>query len=92
MLCSYYLGECRQPGHRDASRMGAAGQVPKRVRLGVKRVGCVEEEVLAWLKERLDRRDRAQRHSRKGGGGATAPPHYTGPPSYRQSAKWHTEF
>lgn len=37
----------------------AAGQCPKRVRLGMSRVGCVEEEILAWLKERLDRRERA---------------------------------
>jgi prophage regulatory protein len=86
MLPSYHPGECRQPGHRDASHMGviemrilskrqvrelvlyspqhiarleAAGQFPKRVRLGASRVGWVEEEVLDWLKERLDRRDRA---------------------------------
>ncbi|WP_436011501.1 helix-turn-helix transcriptional regulator [Rhizobium sp. LjRoot254] len=41
------------------ARLEAAGQFPKRVRLGVNRVGWVEEEVLAWLKERLDRRESA---------------------------------
>ena len=39
------------------ARLEAAGQFPKRVRLGTNRVGWVEEEVLAWLQERIDARD-----------------------------------
>ena len=35
------------------ARLEAAGQFPKRVRLGVNRVGWIEEEVLAWLDERI---------------------------------------
>ena len=42
------------------SRLEAAGQFPKRVQLGVNRVGWVEEEVMAWLQDRIDARD--QRH------------------------------
>ena len=41
----------------------AAGQFPKRVRLGVNRVGWVEDEVLDWLQKRIDRRDLPARHS-----------------------------
>lgn len=39
------------------TRLEAAGQFPKRVKLGANRVGWVEEEVLAWLQERIDARD-----------------------------------
>lgn len=39
------------------ARLEAAGQFPKRVRLGPGRVGWVEEEVQAWLQERVSRRD-----------------------------------
>ena len=39
------------------ARLEAAGQFPKRVQLGVNRVGWVEEEVLAWLQERIEARD-----------------------------------
>ncbi|MHA7773881.1 helix-turn-helix transcriptional regulator [Roseibium sp. M-1] len=39
------------------ARLEAAGQFPKRVTLGPNRVGWVEQEVLDWLQERLDRRD-----------------------------------
>jgi prophage regulatory protein len=41
------------------ARLEAAGQFPKRVRLGPGRVGWVEEEVQAWLQERVSRRDAA---------------------------------
>jgi prophage regulatory protein len=41
----------------------AAGQFPKRVRLGANRVGWVESEVLDWLQERIDRREDPDRHS-----------------------------
>jgi len=39
------------------ARMEAAGQFPKRVRLGNNRVGWVEAEVLEWLQARIDARD-----------------------------------
>ncbi len=39
------------------ARLEAAGQFPKRVKLGQCRVGWVEQEVLDWLQDRLDRRD-----------------------------------
>jgi prophage regulatory protein len=45
------------------ARLEAAGQFPKRVRLGANRVGWVESEVLDWLQERIDRREKPDRHS-----------------------------
>ena len=45
------------------ARLEKAGQFPKRVQLGPSRVGWVEEEVLEWLRERLERRDKPVRHS-----------------------------
>jgi len=39
------------------ARLEKAGQFPKRVRLGQNRVGWVEEEILDWLHERLERRE-----------------------------------
>lgn len=46
------------------ARLEAAGQFPKRVRLGQNRVGWVEDEVLDWLRERIDRREEVPaRHS-----------------------------
>jgi len=38
------------------ARLEAAGEFPKRVRLGSNRVGWVEDEVLQWLQERIDTR------------------------------------
>ena len=48
---------------QHVARLEAAGQFPKRVQLGVNRVGWVENEVLDWLQERLDRREEPDRHS-----------------------------
>ena len=45
------------------ARLEAAGQFPKRVRLGANRVGWIESEVLDWLQERIDRRENPDRHS-----------------------------
>ena len=45
------------------ARLEKAGQFPKRVQLGPSRVGWVEDEVLEWLRERLERRDEPVRHS-----------------------------
>jgi prophage regulatory protein len=39
------------------ARLEAAGQFPKRVRLGQGRVGWVEDEVEDWLRERVAQRD-----------------------------------
>ena len=39
------------------ARLEAAGHFPKRVKLGVNRVGWLEEEVLDWLQSRIDERD-----------------------------------
>lgn len=43
------------PAHID--RLEKAGRFPKRVQLGPGRVGWVESEVLAWLTERIEKRD-----------------------------------
>jgi prophage regulatory protein len=40
------------------ARLEKAGQFPKRVQLGQNRVGWVEAEVLEWLRERIEARDR----------------------------------
>jgi prophage regulatory protein len=40
------------------SRLEAAGRFPKRVQLGPSRVGWVEGEVLTWLQQRIDARDK----------------------------------
>jgi prophage regulatory protein len=39
------------------ARLEAAGQFPKRVRLGACRVAWVSEEVQAWIDERVATRD-----------------------------------
>ena len=44
------------PAHID--RLEKAGLFPKRVQLGPCRVGWVESEVLAWIEERIIKRDR----------------------------------
>jgi prophage regulatory protein len=44
---------------QHVARLEKAGAFPKRVNLGLNRVGWVEEEVLNWLQERLDRRESA---------------------------------
>ncbi len=41
------------------ARLEAAGQVPKRVRLGACRVAWVAEEVQGWIDERVALRDAA---------------------------------
>lgn len=39
------------------ARLEKAGKFPRRLNLGPNRVGWVEDEVLDWLKERLDSRE-----------------------------------
>jgi prophage regulatory protein len=41
------------------ARLEAAGQFPKRIRLGACRVAWVSEEVQAWIDERVASRDTA---------------------------------
>lgn len=45
------------------ARLEKAGKFPQRVRIGPNRVGWVEDEVLDWLRERMDDRDVPTRHS-----------------------------
>jgi len=40
------------------ARLEAAGQFPKRVQLGANRVGWIEDEVLDWLQQKIDRREK----------------------------------
>ena len=42
---------------QHVARLEKAGAFPKRIQLGPNRVGWVEDEVLAWLQTRLDRRE-----------------------------------
>jgi prophage regulatory protein len=42
---------------QHVARLEAAGQFPKRVRLGPNRVGWVEDEILDWLQQRINGRD-----------------------------------
>lgn len=46
------------------ARLEKAGKFPKRVQIGPNRVGWVEDEVLDWLRSKLDRREAPNRHSR----------------------------
>lgn len=48
---------------QHVARLEKAGEFPKRVQLGACRVGWVEDEVLGWLRQRIDLRDRPGRHS-----------------------------
>ena len=48
---------------QHVARLEKAGQFPERVRLGPNRVGWIEDEVLDWLQQRIDRRDKPDRHS-----------------------------
>lgn len=41
-------------------RLEARGEFPKRVRLGVSRVGWVKDEVITWLQLRISARDSSQ--------------------------------
>jgi prophage regulatory protein len=42
---------------QHVARLEKAGTFPMRIQLGPNRVGWVEDEVLNWLQERLDRRE-----------------------------------
>ena len=47
------------------ARLEAAGQFPKRVKIGNNRVGWVEQEVLDWIQDRIDARDAATELSQR---------------------------
>ncbi|MCP4284493.1 MAG: AlpA family phage regulatory protein [Gammaproteobacteria bacterium] len=57
ILSKHQLRELVLYSPQHIARLEAAGLFPKRVRLGQNRVGWVEDEVLDWLQERLDRRE-----------------------------------
>jgi prophage regulatory protein len=42
---------------QHVARLEAVGQFPKRVQLGPNRVGWVEDEIMDWLHQRINRRD-----------------------------------
>lgn len=39
------------------ARLEAAGQFPKRVKIGNNRVGWIEAEILEWIQQKIDARD-----------------------------------
>ena len=64
MLSKRQLKELVLYSPQHIARLEAAGKFPKRVQLGQCRVGWIEEEVLAWLQERIKRRDQPTDNSR----------------------------
>ena len=48
---------CYSPQH--IARLEKAGKFPRRVQLGPNRVGWVETEITAWIRDRIDDRDRS---------------------------------
>lgn len=63
MLSKRQLKELVLYSPQHIARLEAAGKFPKRVQLGPNRVGWVEDEVLDWLQQRIDRRDVPDRRS-----------------------------
>ncbi len=63
ILSKRQLNELVLYSPQHIARLEKAGQFPKRVQLGPNRVGWVEDEVLDWLKQRLDCREEPKRHS-----------------------------
>jgi len=59
LLSKKHLREMVLYSPQHIARLEAAGQFPKRVRLGAGRVGWVEQEVLDWLQQRIALRDAA---------------------------------
>ena len=49
------------PAH--IARLEKAGQFPKRIQLGTNRVGWIESEVVNWIQERVDLRDKLHESS-----------------------------
>lgn len=57
MLSRRQLKEMVLYSPQHIARLEKAGKFPKRVQLGQCRVGWLEQEVLDWLTERIERRD-----------------------------------
>lgn len=58
MLSKRQLKELVLYSPQHIARLEAAGKFPKRVRLGESRVGWIEAEVMDWLQQRIDERDK----------------------------------
>lgn len=58
MLSKRQLKELVLYSPQHIARLEAAGKFPKRVRLGESRVGWIEDEVMGWLQQRIDERDK----------------------------------
>ena len=63
ILSKRQLKEMALYSPQHVARLERAGKFPKRVQIGPNRVGWVEEEVLDWLQQRLDRRETPVRYS-----------------------------
>ena len=59
ILSKHELNELVLYSPQHVARLEKAGTFPKRVQLGPNRVGWVEEEIDAWIMERIDERDRS---------------------------------
>ena len=58
ILSKRHLKELVLYSPQHIARLEAAGEFPLRVQLGRNRVGWVESEVLDWLQERIDGREK----------------------------------
>ena len=63
ILLKRQLRELVHYSPQHVARLEAVGKFPKRVKLGPNRMGWVEEEILDWLKQRLDDREEPKRRS-----------------------------
>ena len=64
LLSKKQLKEMVLYSHQHIQRLENAGLFPKRVRLGnyrASRVGWIESEVRAWLRERIEKRNDSSR-------------------------------
>ena len=59
MLSKRQLKELVLYSPQHIARLEKAGLFPKRVQLGLSRVGWVEEEILDWLRQRIAERDKS---------------------------------
>jgi len=57
IISKHQLKELVLYSPQHVARLEKVGKFPKRVQIGPNRVGWVEEEILDWLQERLDRRE-----------------------------------
>ncbi|MEL7282533.1 MAG: AlpA family phage regulatory protein [Pseudomonadota bacterium] len=59
ILCKRQVKELVLYSPQHIARLEKAGLFPKRIQLGPNRVGWVESEVLEWLEQRLEQRERS---------------------------------